>query len=121
MAVYPDALRISVIRQHLEVLRYWANDYHYASKVMRRDLVFLVGLTGKLANSILQVVFAVNRTYYPGDGWNLAIAKDLVLLPPDFIERMTAILEPGHDTECWQRQRHALMDMIADLEVLTGE
>jgi hypothetical protein len=121
LAVYPDALRTSLISQHLEVLRYWASDYHYASKVARRDLVFLVGLTGKLANAILQVVFAVNRTYYPGDGWNLAIAKDLARLPPDFIARMTAILEPGHDTESWQRQRHALIEVIADLEVLTAD
>lgn len=118
LANYPDALRKSVIDQYLGVLRYWAADYHYASKVLRRDLVFLVGLTGKLANAILQVVFAVNRTYFPGDGWTLAIAKDLGRLPPDFIARMMAILEPGDD---WQSQRIQLIALIADLEVLVTE
>jgi hypothetical protein len=119
LATYPDALRTSIIDQNLEVLRYWAADYHYASKVTRRDLVFLVGLTGKLVNAILHVVFAVNRTYYPGDGWNLEIAKDLARLPADFIARMTSVLQPGDDADCWQRQRLALIALIADLEALT--
>lgn len=120
LAVYPEALRASVIRQNMEILRYWSDDYHYASKVARRDLVFLVGLTGKLANAILQVVFAYNRTYYPGDGWNLPMSQDLTQLPPDFHARMTAILEPGRDPDGWARQREQLIGVIADLEVLTA-
>jgi hypothetical protein len=121
LASYPDALQRSVIDQYLGVLRYWAADYHYANKVIRNDLVFLVGLTGKLANAILQVVFAVNRTYYPGDGWNLEMAKDLARLPPDFIARMATILEPGDGADRWQRQRAELIAVIADLEILTDE
>lgn len=118
LAIYPEALRASVLTQYWDVLKYWAADYHYASKVIRHDLVFLVGLTGKLANAILQVVFALNRVYYPGDGWNLPMAADLERLPADFIGRMRAILEPGSGPDAWQRQRSELIAMIADLEVL---
>lgn len=118
LAVYPEPLRASVLRQYREVLQYWANDYHYESKVARRDLVFLVGLVGKLANAILQVVFALNRAYYPGDGWNLPMAADLEKLPPDFLSRMTSILGPGCDPDAFRRQRTELIAMIADLEVL---
>lgn len=118
LAQYPEALRVSVLRQHMDLLRYWAKDYHYESKVIRRDLVFLVGLTGKLANAILQTIFALNRTYYPGDGWNLPMAAELERLPPDFLQRMTAILEPGRDPDAWRRQRTELIGMIADLETL---
>lgn len=121
LASYPDAMQRSVIDQYLGVLRYWAADYHYASKVTRRDLVFLVGLTGKLVNAILQVVFAVNRTYYPGDGWNLEMAKDFALLPPDFIARMTTILGPGDGADRWQLQRAELIAVIADLEILAAD
>ena len=115
---YPEALRASVLRQHMEVLRYWARDYHYESKVARRDIVFLVGLTGKLANAILQTVFAFNRVYFPGDGWNLPMAAELEWLPPDFLERMTAILEPGQEGDTWRRQRTELIGLIADLEAM---
>jgi hypothetical protein len=118
LAVYPEALRVSVLRQYREVLQYWASDYHYESKVTRRDLVFLVGLTGKLANAILQVVFALNRAYFPGDGWNLPMAAGLERLPPDFVSRMASILGPGSDADALRRQRKELIAMIADLEVL---
>jgi len=118
LAVYPEPLRQAMLAQYSQVLRYWASDYHYESKVVRRDLVFLVGLAGKLANAILQVVFALNRTYYPGDGWNLPMAAELPLLPPDFLSRMASILEPGRDPDAFRRQRTELIAMIADLEVL---
>lgn len=118
LAVYPEALRASVLRQYREVLQYWAGDYHYESKIARRDLVFLVGLTGKLANAILQVVFALNRAYFPGDGWNLPMAAELERLPPDFVPRMTSILEAGSGPDALQHQRGELIAMIADLEVL---
>ena len=118
LARYPEPLRDAVLRHYREILSYWAADYHYASKVERRDLVFLVGIAGKLANAILQVVFALNRSYYPGDGWNLPMAAELELLPPDFTSRMAAILQPGRDPDAFQRQRTELIAMIADLEVL---
>lgn len=118
LAVYPEALRVSVLQQYRELLHYWAKDYHYESKVARRDLVFLVGLTGKLANAILQVVFALNRAYFPGDGWNLPMAAELDRLPPDFVSRMTSILGAGSDADALRRQRQDLIAMIADLEAL---
>jgi hypothetical protein len=118
LAAYPEPLRNSVLSQYRDILNYWAADYHYESKVDRRDLVFLVGITGKLSNAILQVVFALNRAYYPGDGWNLPMAAELPLLPPDFTSRMAAILEPGRDPDAFRRQRTELIAMIADLEVL---
>ena len=121
LAVYPEALRVSVLQQYREVLQYWASDYHYESKVARRDLVFLVGLTGKLANAILQVVFALNRAYFPGDGWNLPMAAGLERLPPDFVSRMASILGPSGDADALRHQRQELIAMIADLEVLIAD
>lgn len=118
LTAYPEALRDAVLRQYREILAYWASDYHYESKVDRRDLVFLVGLSGKLANAILQVVFAHNRVYYPGDGWNLPMAAELKRLPPDFVSRMTQMLEPGRDPDAWRRQRAEFIAMVDDLEVL---
>jgi len=118
LACYPEALRQTVLRHYREILAYWAEDYHYESKVERRDLVFLVGLSGKLANAILQVVFAFNRVYYPGDGWNLPMAAELERLPPDFISRMSQMLEPGSDADAWRRQRAEFITMVRDLEVL---
>lgn len=118
LAVYPEPLRVAVLRRYRGILSYWAADYHYASKVARRDLMFLVGLAGKLANALLQVVFALNRVYFPGDGWNLPMAAELPLLPSNFVSRMEAILEPGRDPDAWKRQRADIIAMATDLETL---
>lgn len=118
LATYPEALRASVLAKYLPMLRYWAADYHYQSKVQRRDLVFLVGLSAKLANAILQVLYALNRVYFPGDGWNLAMAAELERLPKDFLARMDTILEPGRGPGTWARQRAELLDVIAEVEAL---
>jgi hypothetical protein len=118
LSSYPEPLRAALLARYRHILRYWAKDYHYESKVDRRDLVFLVGITGKLANAIMQVLFALNRAYFPGDGWNLPMAAELPRLPPNFISRMTSILDPGHGPDAHRRQRAELIAMIADVEVL---
>ena len=51
---YPEALRASVLRQHMEVLRYWARDYHYESKVARRDIVVRVGVPRRTGIAFMQ-------------------------------------------------------------------
>lgn len=118
LSTYPEALRASLLAKYLPLLRYWAADYHYQSKVQRRDLVFLAGLSAKLANAILQVLFALNRVYFPGDGWNLAMAAELDRLPKDFLARMDTILEPGRGPGTWATQRTELLSVIADVEAL---
>ncbi|WP_248304908.1 DUF4037 domain-containing protein [Devosia sp. FKR38] len=118
LAVYPEPLRLATLQHYGQVLRYWAGDYHYESKVARRDLVFLVGLAGKLTNAMIQVLFAHNRQYYPGDGWNLPMAAELDQLPPDFVARMTAILEPAPGEDAWRQQRAQIIAMITDIEAL---
>lgn len=118
LAAYPEALYRATMDKYLPMLRYWAADYHYQSKVDRRDLVFLTGLTSRLVHALLQVLFALNRVYFPGDGWNLPMAAELERLPADFISRMDTILEPGRGPGTWTRQRAELLAMIADVEAL---
>ncbi len=74
---YPDAMAQAIARRWLTFLTYWRDDYHYAGKVARADPIFLAGLSAKLAHGILQTVFALNRVHFPGDGWNLDLARDL--------------------------------------------
>ncbi|MDK4704034.1 hypothetical protein PH562_17420 [Rhizobium sp. CNPSo 4062] len=46
------------------------------------------------------------------------MAAELERLPPDFLQRMTAILEPEQGPDTWQRQRSELIGLIADLEAM---
>jgi hypothetical protein len=112
---YPSALKRAVLRHHGSSLRYWISDYHYRNKAERGDLVFLSGLTGRLMHNMIQILFAINEVYYPGDGSNLALLERQPNLPPNFRERATAILYPGEGADGPETQREHLIELAKDV------
>jgi hypothetical protein len=113
-------LRRAVLARHLSILRYWRDDYHYVSKVERGDAVFLAGLSAKLIHSIMQVLFALNRTYFVGDGWNLRAAAGFAMAPQNLAQRVALAVDPGAVDGRWATQRQHIIDLIDDLEGLIG-
>lgn len=113
---YPDAMAQAIAHRWLAFLTYWRDDYHYAGKVARADPVFLAGLSAKLAHGILQVVFALNRVHFPGDGWTLDLARDLPLQPTAFEPRLRAALAQSDPAA----QRDAFRALITDLAALAA-
>ena len=120
LAVYPPALKAALLDRHTAVLRYWRTDYHYRNKVARRDAVFLAGLTSKLVHHLLQVLFALNETYYVGDGQNLDFARRLALQPPDLAARVEAALYPPPGADRYRAQYDALTALVDDVLALAG-
>ena len=117
---YPPALRAALLSRHLGRLRYWRRDYHYANKVRRRDAVFLASLAGRLVHDLMQVLFAINGVYYPGDGANLTFAERFAIKPQNLTARVTAVLYCG-DAEAedvFSRQYDALVALIDDVIAL---
>lgn len=119
LATFPEAFRAAVLARHLERLRYWRQDYHYRHKVDIGDPVFLAGLTSRLVHDVLQVLFALNRRYYPGDGNNLKLAASLPCQPNDLAARITAILYPG--SAAFTSQRDQLFTLIDDTLALADQ
>jgi len=119
--VYPAKMKETIIKKHVASLRYWRQDYHYANKVMRRDLVFLAGLTTKLVHDLIQLLFALNETYYPGDGKNLHFTDGFAIVPQQFRKRVEAILYPGQDKEAITSQRIRLMNLIDEVLALVPQ
>lgn len=120
LAPYPAPLRQALLDRHLAFLRYWRTDYHYRSKVRRGDLVFLCALSAKLVHAMFQVLFALNETYYPGDGWNLPMARCFQVVPKDFEPRVAAALYPENGPGMFERQYEAISALIDDIERLAG-
>lgn len=115
---YSPALKQAILDRHLRSLRYWRPDYHYRHKVEQGDIVFLASITAHLVHDILQVLFALNETYYPGDGKNLHFVRRFEIVPDDVVERIEQILYPGNGSAALAVQYDRLMALIDDLEEL---
>ncbi|MDP9313030.1 MAG: DUF4037 domain-containing protein [Chloroflexota bacterium] len=115
---YPPMLKQALLQKHLESIRYWRNDYHYRNKVQRKDSVFLAGLTSKLVHDLIQILFALNETYYVGDGYNLVVVGQFRHVPHDFAAKVEAVLYPGQATDVFEKQRSALLQLVDDVEEL---
>ncbi len=118
IAVYPASLQKALLDKHLGSLRYWRHDYHYANKAQRGDLVFLAGLTVKLVHDIIQVLFALNETYYVGDGYNLDFLARFAHQPHDLAARLQALLYPPPTADMFVEQRERLLALIDEVEAL---
>ncbi len=115
MKTYPDTLRDAILKKHGDSLRYWRADYHYYNKCVRRDHVFMASITTRLMHDVMQVVYALNRFYYPGDGHNLAFTQSFPLKPEGLEERAVKILYPGNTPDCLDRQYWDMVALIDDV------
>ena len=118
---YPKTLQRAIIRKHLGSLNYWRSDYHYANKVARGDEVFLAGMSARLVHDMMQVLFAINETYYVGDGNNLHYVAAFPIQPEQFAERVSAILYPPQCENRLAAQYEAILTLIDDVRALTNQ
>lgn len=116
LAHYPEALKRAVLKKHGGSLRYWRHDYHYRNKVERGDVVFLAGLSARLVHDICQILYALNGTYYSGDGWNLKYVAGFKIKPVNFDNRVRHILYPGDGN--FERQYSILCELIDEVLAL---
>lgn len=115
LSVFSPKLKESIIEKHASSLKYWRNDYHYLNKVHRKDNVFLASLTMRLVHDILQVLYAVNEFYYPGDGMNLKYTEEFTIKPEHFNERISEVVRLiGNEDDC-EQQYNKLMELIDDV------
>jgi hypothetical protein len=120
LQTYPQNLKNAVIKKHLASALYWRNDYHYINKVQRADTVFCSGLANLLVHDLIQIIFALNHTYYSGDGWNLAYIKTFTKVPVDFTREVEKALLV-HDPHEFGEQRAALCRLIDQVEQLVKD
>ncbi len=118
LRTYPAAFKAATVEKHARELRYWRDDYHYRNKAERGDAVFCCGLAAKLIHSLMQVLFALNETWYPGDGKNLEHARAFAAAPRDLETRIRAALLRPDAPGSLAEQREALLALIDDVLAL---
>lgn len=115
LSVYPETLKASIVSRYVFSLRYWRNDYHYRNKVVRKDAVFCASITSRLMNDVMQVIYALNRYYFPGDGMNLIYSAKFSVKPEHLEERATTILYPGDGPDNLERQYQDMLQLIDEV------
>lgn len=119
---YPPRLRVAIIQRHLHAARFWPENFHYASAVQRGDLIYSMGIVQQVIHNLIQVLFALNQTYFPGDK-KLGPALDhLAHTPAHLRGRIESLLLPGAATpEALSRQRTELQALLRDVEALVEQ
>ena len=120
MSNYPEELRQSIFRKHMGRLKYWRNDYHYKSKVVRGDVVFLASLSSSLVHDLMQVLFALNSVYFPGDGINLQYTSAFTIKPENLNDRIKLALYPDSIENRFEEQLNTLIDLIVEVDGLVS-
>jgi hypothetical protein len=118
LQVYPTQLKAALLEEHLGSIRYWRQDYHYRHKVARGDAVFLAGLAARLVHDMIQVLFALNETYYVGDGNNLDFVRQFDDVPENFTSRVTRALYPTAGEDAYEMQYELLAGLADDVDAL---
>lgn len=117
---YPRSLQRAVIEKHMGSLNYWRSDYHYRNKVERGDQVFLAGISSRLVHDMIQVLFAINNTYYVGDGNNLHYIEQFAVQPRNFTHRVKNLLYPLQGGDGLKVQYDAILELIDEMAPLVA-
>ncbi len=122
IAVYPPRLREAIVRTHLSAARFWPHNYHYTSAVERQDVIYTVGIIQQVVHNLIQVLFAVNEVYFPGDKKLAAALGHLDRLPPRFVERVQGLIFPEErvGVALLRRQQAELQQLLKDTEDLAA-
>jgi hypothetical protein len=119
--VYPPKLREAIISRYTRAAQFWPDNFHYKSAVERADAIYTAGIVQQVIHNLIQVVFALNRTYFSGDK-KLGIALNhLAIKPKHFTERIQRLLFPGAepDPAMLNEQRQTLRALVQEVITLT--
>ena len=120
VAVYPPELRQAIMEQHLSAAHFWPDNFHYLSAIERCDLIYVTGIVQQAAHNLIQVLFALNRVYFPGDK-KLDVAIRLLPLKPERVEeRLQRLIFPGAQPtkELLSEQGEELRRLVREVDVL---
>lgn len=119
---YPEPLRRALLGRFLREAAFWPENFHYRTAVERGDVIYASGIAQQVAHALVQVVFALNREFFPGEK-KLARALDALPVRPEALAaRLEALLWPGEAATgaALEARRKALGDLVREVEALVA-
>ena len=121
VAVYPEALRRAIIGHFLREASFWPGNPHYASAVERADVIYASAIVQQVVHAVIQIVFALNRTYFPGEKMLAEAVESLPVRPTGFAARLRGLLTGAEGLRAQHRELGALVAETARLVASHGE
>ena len=117
---YPAPLRHAILTRFMREARFWPENLHYHSAIQRADLIYTSGIVNQVLHALIQVVFALNREYFPGEKKLAQALERLRIKPEAFSRRLHVLLFPGRypTAERLQDQQRDLAELVAEVEQL---
>jgi predicted nucleotidyltransferase len=122
VATYPPKLRQAIVHHHLNAAHFWPDNFHYLSAIERQDVIYATGIVQQVVHNLVQVLFALNEVYFPGDKQLDAALAHLPRKPRELSERIGALLFPGTPAtaEVLREQRERLRSLLADVREMAA-
>lgn len=120
-AVYPPALRRSVIETFLSRANTWIDNFHYESAVRRADILFTAPIVLHTVMDMVQVIFALNRVYFTGDKKLEAALKRMEYCPDALLSNLAFLMSAPRDPEQLDIQRQLLRQIRDELSLRAHE
>ncbi len=120
VSVYPPKMKQRILREYLAAARFWPDNFHYKTAVARCDILYTSGIVQQVVHNLIQVVFALNETYFPGEKKLEASLEHLPSQPHDFTRRIQALVFPAVEPsrETLEDQRKELVALVGEVEAL---
>jgi hypothetical protein len=117
---YPPKLRETILSTYLAKAKFWPHNFHYHTAVERCDTLYVAGIVQQVVHNLIQVIFALNRVYFPGEKKLAGAIEHLPIKPDRLAERLQALVMPGvpGTQALYERQRQELIALLQETDAL---
>ena len=113
--VYPSKLKEAIIREFMGRADTWLDNFHYESAIRRADLLFTAPIVLHTVMDFVQVIFALNETYFTGDKKLEKALASLPYCPKELLDHVEFLLSAPRDPAALLKQRTLLREIRAAL------
>lgn len=113
---YPSKLKASIMDCFFDRANTWINNFHYQSAIKRLDILFTGPIVLHTVLDMIQVIFAINEEYFPGDKKLEAALTKLSYCPQELLDNMEVLLCASRNQDQLQTQCDILRRVMKDIE-----
>lgn len=118
---YPEKLRDSIISLFWGRANTWMHNFHYESAIKRCDYLFTAPIVLHTVLDMIQVIFALNETYFTGDKRLVADLNALPYCPAKLKDNLLFLLKASDNEQHLRWQYDILLEIRDELEIKIEE